>query len=114
MPKPILSFLLSLAAASFSFGQTDKPLLLRTPSVSRNQIAFCYGGDICVVNRQGGEAQRLTTAVGSETGPIFSPDGSMIAFTGEYDGNQDVYIVPASGGAPRRLTFHPGPDEAVG
>ena len=51
--------------------------------------------------------------MGYENGPIFSPDRSMIAFTGEYDGNQDVYVVPASGGMPRRLTFHPGPAEAV-
>ncbi|PYV86170.1 MAG: protease [Acidobacteria bacterium] len=112
MFRTILALLLSLAAPSF-FGQSDKPLLLRSPSVSRNQIAFSYAGDIWVVSREGGEARRLTTAVGSETGPVFSPDGSMIAFTGEYDGNQDVYVVPASGGVPRRLTFHPGPDEAV-
>ena len=57
MFKPILSVLLSLAVAGLSSGQADKPLLLRRPSVSRNQIAFCYGGDICLVGRQGGEAQ---------------------------------------------------------
>src|SRR5437867_2797732 len=112
MFRTILALLLSLAAPSF-FGQSDKPLLLRSPSVSRNQIAFSYAGDIWVVSREGSEARRLTTAVGSETGPVFSPDGSTIAFTGEYDGNQDVYVIPASGGVPRRLTFHPGPDEAV-
>src|SRR5437899_1286562 len=113
MFRTILALLLSLAAPSF-FGQSDKPLLLRSPSVSRNQIAFSYAGDIWVVSREGGEARRLTTAVGSETGPVFSPDGSMIAFTGEYDGNQDVYVVPAAGGVPKRLTSHPSPDQVVG
>jgi tricorn protease len=82
--------------------------------VSQTQIAFAYGGDIWVVGREGGDAQRLTSGVGLETGPVFSPDGTMIAFTSEYDGNGDVYVVPAAGGEPRRLTYHPGPDEAVG
>jgi tricorn protease len=75
---------------------------------------FVYAGDLWIVNREGGEAKRLTTGAGTETDPIFSPDGSMIAFTGEYDGNVDGYVVPASGGVPRRLTYHPGPDSVVG
>lgn len=103
----------SFAAASVSFGQGEKPLLLREPTVSRTQIAFAYAGDIWVASREGGDARRLTTGVGAETRPIFSPDGSMIAFTGEYDGNQDIYVVPASGGEPRRLTYHPGADVAI-
>jgi tricorn protease len=113
MSKTILTLMLSSALASFCYAQSDKPLLLRTPSVSHKQVAFSYAGDIWMVSREGGEARRVTAGVGLETGPIFSPDGSMIAFTGEYDGNQDVYVVPASGGVPRRLTYHPGPDEAV-
>jgi tricorn protease len=52
----------------------------------------------------------LTTGGGVETDPKFSPDGSLIAFTGEYDGNADIYVVPKTGGVPRRLTYHPGPD----
>ncbi|MGE5204771.1 MAG: S41 family peptidase, partial [Chlamydiota bacterium] len=93
---------------------SDAPLLLRKPAVSRTQIAFTYAGDLWVVSREGGEARRLTTGVGIETDPMFSPDGSLIAFTGEYDGNRDVYVVPAEGGLPRRLTYHPGPDQVLG
>ena len=49
-----------------------------------------------------------------ESGPVFSPDGSMVAYTGDYDGNEDVYVVPATGGEPRRLTHHPAPDVVLG
>src|SRR5438876_8295052 len=113
MSQRILMIVVSFAAASVSFGQGEKPLLLREPAVSRTQIAFAYAGDIWVASREGGDARRLTTGVGAETRPIFSPDGSMIAFTGEYDGNQDIYLIPASGGEPRRLTYHPGADVAI-
>ncbi|HTW84266.1 MAG TPA: PDZ domain-containing protein [Candidatus Sulfotelmatobacter sp.] len=92
----------------------DPPLLLRDPSLSATQIAFAYGGAIWVVPRAGGEARRLVTGMDLESGPIFSPDGSQIAFSGNYDGNVDVYVVSASGGEPRRLTYHPGADVAVG
>jgi tricorn protease len=71
-------------------------------------------GDLWSVPRAGGDAVRLTTGPGTETYPIFSPDGARVAFTGEYHGNVDVYVVGASGGVPRRLTYHPGPDAAVG
>jgi len=90
------------------------PLLLREPTVSATQICFSYAGDLWIVDRNGGNARRLTTDVGIETSPIFSPDGSLIAFTGEYDGNHDVFVVSAQGGMPRRLTTHPGGDEVVG
>jgi tricorn protease len=66
------------------------------------------------VPREGGEARHLTTGAGMETDPVFSPDGSRIAFTGEYDGNVDVYTVPAAGGVPKRLTWHPAPDAVLG
>src|SRR5262245_49371115 len=90
------------------------PLLLQRPTVSKTQIAFVYGGDLWTVGRDGGEATRLTTSAGIETNPCFSPDGSMIAFTGQYDGNVDVYVIPSAGGVPKRLTYHPAPDVTLG
>jgi tricorn protease len=89
-------------------------LLLRTPTVSKTQIAFEYGGDIWIVNRDGGAAHRLVTGDDRLSGPIFSPDGSMIAYSAVFNGNQDVYVVPADGGQPTRLTYNPAPDVAVG
>jgi tricorn protease len=114
MRKSLLAFLFLLASASVTFGQAEKPLLLREPTVSRTEVVFSYAGDIWIASRDGGEARRLTAGVGVETDPLFSPDGTQIAFTGEYDGNRDVYVVPATGGVPRRLTYHPGRDEVVG
>ncbi|MFP5260615.1 MAG: PDZ domain-containing protein [Blastocatellia bacterium] len=107
-----ITFLLALAGASH--GQTGKLLLLQKPTLSKTHVAFAYAGDLWIVSREGGDAARLTTGTGVETDPIFSPDGSLIAFTGEYDGNVDVYVVAAGGGIPKRLTYHPGADVAVG
>jgi tricorn protease len=78
--------------------------LLRFPTVSKTQIVFNYGGDLWIVSRDGGDARRLTSGVGDETMPSFSPDGTMVAFTGEYDRNRDVFVVRATGGVPKRLT----------
>src|SRR5262249_14171716 len=114
MKKALLSVLLLLVLTGLAIAQTDKPLLMRKPTLSKTQIVFVFAGDLWMVPREGGEAERLTTGAGTETDPIFSPDGSMVAFTGEYDGNIDVYIVPASGGVPKRLTYHPSADQAVG
>ena len=98
-----------------AFGQKSvKPLLLQSPSLSAARIAFVYGGDIWIVGREGGAAQRLVTGTDILSGPLFSPDGSKVAYTGNYNGNLDVYVVSAAGGEPRRLTYHPGPDIAVG
>ena len=108
----LLAFLLSVPLAKAQ--SSNKALLLRRPTVSRTQIAFSYGGDLWIVDRNGGEARRLTSDVGIETDPYFSPDGSLIAFTGEYDGNEDVFLIPAAGGVPKRLTSHPYPDQVVG
>jgi tricorn protease len=92
----------------------EGPLLLQRPAVSRTHIAFVYAGDLWLVGRDGGDATRLTSGVGLETHPVFSPDGTQIAFGGEYEGNLDVYVVPRAGGVPRRLTHHPAPDLPVG
>jgi tricorn protease len=88
--------------------------LLQHPSLSRTQITFDFAGEIWVVGRDGGEAQRLVTGQLLNERPIFSPDGATIAFTGTYDGNTDVYTVPAAGGEPTRLTYSPERDEVVG
>ncbi len=108
--------LMPLVAANISaFGQgKTRPWLLQAPTISKTKIAFAYGGAIWIVSRDGGDAQRLVTGTGLLSGPVFSPDGSMIAYTGNYDGNVDVYVVSASGGEPRRLTYHPASDVAVG
>src|SRR5581483_1882826 len=88
--------------------------MLRSPTVSATQIAFAYANNIWVVDRAGGNARRLTTFQGLTSDPHFSPDGKLIAFTGEYAGNADVYVVPAEGGEPKRLTWHPGADDVQG
>ena len=78
-----------------------KPHIFQHPALSKDLIAFGYAGDLWTVPRAGGVARRLTTGVGIETDPIFSPDGSMIAFTGDYDGNTDVFTIPGG-----RAAFH--------
>ncbi|MDQ1707155.1 MAG: tricorn protease [Pyrinomonadaceae bacterium] len=88
--------------------------LLRTPTVSESQIAFAYANNIWSVPRAGGSARRLTSFQGQTLNPHFSPDGKWIAFSGEYAGNLDVYLVAAEGGEPRRLTWHPGSDLVQG
>jgi len=97
-----------------SFAQSERPLLLRHPTISQTQVVFSFAGDLWIVARDGGDARRLTSGIGVETDPFFSPDGQQVAFSGEYDGNQDVYVVPASGGVPKRLTYHPSADTVRG
>src|SRR5437867_5343608 len=106
--------ILFLISAALCLAESEKPMLFRKPTVSRNQIVFSYAGDLWTVAREGGNATRLTAAPSVETDPLFSPDGSQIAFTGQYDGNTDVYTVSAASGVPRRLTYHPSPVEVVG
>ena len=112
--KIIGLFILMAVAAGPALGAAEKPLLAQHPSLSRTQIVFAYAGDLWLAPRDGGSATRLTAGVGIENDPWFSPDGGTIAFSGQYDGNTDVFIVPAAGGVPRRLTYHPNPDEVVG
>lgn len=89
--------------------------LLTSPAVSEEHVAFAYASDLWVVERQGDQpARRLTSHIGWEGWPQFSPDGRWIAFTGEYDGNLDVFIVSVDGGEPQRLTWHPDNDVAQG
>src|SRR6266699_3468015 len=88
--------------------------LLRYADISRDRVVFVYGGDLWIAPREGGAASRLTSHVGDELYPKFSPDGKCIAFTGEYDGNPDVYLISSEGGEPKRLTFHPSNDIVLG
>ena len=106
-----LAVALGLTAASAAAQET---LLLRTPSVSERHIAFAYANNIWIVDRSGGQARRLTSFQGASSQPKLSPDGRMVAFTGTYAGNADVYTVPVDGGEPRRLTWHPGADGVTG
>ncbi|HYM00684.1 MAG TPA: hypothetical protein VEZ90_17145, partial [Blastocatellia bacterium] len=88
--------------------------LLRFPDISGDQVVFTYAGDLWTASRNGGSARRLTANPGVEEFAKFSPDGKWIAFTGEYDGNVDVYVVSSGGGEPKRLTYHPGDDQVLG
>lgn len=118
--KSILSFTASFLACAGTLlaqAQTDatgETLLLRQPALSKTHVAFSYGGDLWVANRDGSSPRRLTVGPGAESGPQFSPDGQTIAFTATYDGNTDVYLVGINGGMPKRLTFHPSPETAKG
>ena len=105
----LASFLLLSTNQSWAIDGTDTRLLWQ-PAISKDRIAFIYGEDLWVANRDGSNPRRITASEGTESSPVFSPDGTMIAFTGQYDGNTDVFIVPATGGIPKRLTWHPGGD----
>ena len=83
----------------------DETRLLRFPATNGRQIIFSYADQLYTVGMQGGVARRLTNGPGYAVFPRFSPDGNEIAFTAQYDGNTEVYLMPAEGGAPRRLTF---------
>ncbi|MEO5591319.1 MAG: PDZ domain-containing protein [Chitinophagaceae bacterium] len=85
----------------------QETLLLRSPSVSNDKIAFAYASDIWVANKDGSNPLRLTVNQDVEFEPVLSPDGKWVAFSGNYDGNVDVFVVDVNGGTPRRLTFHP-------
>src|SRR5712692_4491081 len=88
--------------------------LARHPDYHAGKIAFSYLDDIWVANEDGSSVQRITDNRAREVYPRFSPDGRWIAFSSNRYGNYDVFIVPATGGTPRRLTFHSGNDEVVG
>lgn len=92
----------------------DQRPLMRFPDIHENTIVFVHGEDIWKAGIEGGTAIRLTVHDGEERFPKFSPDGKMIAFTGDYDGNPDVYVMNRDGGKIQRVTFHPGYDQVVG
>ena len=105
MNKYILPAVLAALFISGVCTAREEARLLRFPATNGNEIVFTYAGDLWTVPAAGGEARRLTSHLGYEAFARFSPDGKQIAFTGEYDGNREVYLIPAEGGEPVRLTW---------
>ena len=104
-PIPMMTCLaLLMAVVAPASAQTK---LLRFPDIHGDRVVFSYAGDLWLASTEGGLAARLTAHPGLELFPRFSPDGSRIAFTGQYDGDEQVYVIPASGGVPRQLTYYP-------
>ena len=108
----LLTALNGLFLTTLLFSQGTR--LLRQPTISAKHIVFVYADDLWLVDREGGDAKRLTSHEGTESFPHFSPDGSMVAFSAQYDGNTDVFVVNTEGGEPKRLTFHPSDDIVQG
>ncbi|MGD8777919.1 MAG: PDZ domain-containing protein [Ignavibacteria bacterium] len=104
MKRKSLLFVMLFSLASFLFAQ-EEGRLLRFPAIHGSKVVFTYAGDLYTVSVDGGIARKLTNHVGAEVFPRFSHDGQWIAFTGQYDGNTEVYIMPAVGGVPTRITF---------
>lgn len=99
-------FILSISLLLLAFNSyADEGRLLRYPNACKDKICFIYAGDVYTVSINGGQARKLTNSPGIEEFPRFSPDGTKIAFAGEYDGNKEIYIMPAEGGEPKRLTY---------
>ncbi|MGD8441643.1 MAG: S41 family peptidase [Holophagae bacterium] len=104
------SFVLTIVTLIVALGALPaaaQTKLLRFPDIHGEQVVFCYGGDLWKAPADGGVAVRLTAHPGQELFPKFSPDGNWIAFTGQYDGDEQVYVMPAEGGAPKQLTYYP-------
>ena len=99
----------SIPGSLYGINPTDTRML-QLPAISENHIAFIYAEDLWVANLDGTQPRRLTIDEGVESNPAFSPDGKLIAFSAEYDGNRDVFVVPVEGGVPLRLTWHPDAD----
>lgn len=101
----LFSFFLLGVFTSSLFGQINARLL-QHPDISDTHITFVYGGDIWIVSKDGGVANRISSPSGVESFPKFSPDGSLISFSANYDGNSDLYVIPAMGGVAERVTYH--------
>jgi tricorn protease len=102
------------AAASLQAVDVKNTRLLSQPAVSKSSIAFVYAGDLWIANLDGTGVRRMTSDEGIESNPAFSPDGRLLAFSAQYEGNTDVYVIPVEGGVPVRLTWHPGADIVQG
>ena len=109
----ILSILAFVSVLASAVDIRDTRMLTQ-PAIDGTHIAFHYANDLWVADLDGQNVRRLTSDLGLEAFPVFSPDGSLIAFTAQYDGNTDVYTVPVAGGVPKRLTWHPSADVVQG
>ena len=107
-PKRLLLLLMLAFAISGSTQEMPEGRMMRFPDIYKDKIVFMYGGDLWLASSSGGDARRITSDAGRELFPKFSPDGKWIAFTGQYDGNFNVYVMPAQGGQPKQLTFYQG------
>ena len=105
----LLAALVAPATVSTEPNTRDTRMLAQ-PATNGTHVAFVYADDLWVAKLDGTDVRRLTTDDGVESRPAFSPDGKLVAFSAQYEGNPDVYVVPVEGGVPRRLTWHPGPD----
>ncbi|HJZ68339.1 MAG TPA: peptidase S41, partial [Blastocatellia bacterium] len=107
MLRRILHGALFAAALITPISAAAQTKLLRFPDIHGDRVVFTYGGDLWTAPASGGTATRLTAHPGVELFAKFSPDGKWIAFTGQYDGDEQVYVIPATGGEPKQLTFYP-------
>lgn len=107
MSRPATRFLTPVLSFALAAGLGAQTRLLRFPDISGDRVVFTYGGDLWAAGATGGTAARLTAHPGLELFAKYSPDGRWIAFTGQYDGDEQVYVIPAEGGVPRQLTFYP-------
>ncbi len=112
--RSVVLLLVLAAAVVASVPAMAKPAYFRYPDLHGNRIVFSAESDLWITTDTGGPSRRLTTHPGTEYFAHFSPDGTKIAFTGEYDGNRDVFVIPVEGGEPVRLTWNPAPDEVIG
>ena len=104
--KKILIALLLPAGIAANCHAADDSRLMRFPDINNGLVAFVYAGDIWTVSADGGDARRLTSHEGMELFPKISPDGKWIAFSGEYSGTRQVFVIPSEGGSPKQLTFY--------
>jgi tricorn protease len=114
-PRTLLAALaLAIFPATSRAVDTEDTSFLHEPAISADRIVFVYADDLWTARPDGADVHRLTAHSGPESSPHISPDGKLVAFTGTYDGNPDVYVIPIDGGEPKRLTWHPLPDVVVG
>src|SRR5690348_6837840 len=113
--KHVVRFTLYISLAiQTCLGAPIGPAFFRGPSLHGSKVVFSFANHLWSVSLLGGAAEQLTSGSGFDSNPIFSPDGQWIAFTRQEGGNSDVFVIPANGGTPKRVTYHPAGNEAVG